>query len=68
MRIVLSSEPDLTATTQRISEEVARRRLYSQKNGGVAHSGQVRIRAINHPERVEMVAQGTVRLVGPAAR
>ena len=65
MRIVLSGEPGRTATTQRVSDEVARRRLYSQKSGGVAHSGQIRIRAVKHPELFEMMERHIVRLVGP---
>ncbi len=63
MRIVLSEQPDRTASTQHVSDEVARRGLYRQNLGGVAHAGQIRIRAINHPELFEMVDQTTVKLV-----
>jgi hypothetical protein len=63
MKIVLLDHPELTATTQVLSEEIASRHLYQQKKGGVAHSGQIRIRAVKYPHLFEMVDRNTVRLV-----
>lgn len=63
MRIVLSERPDHTASTQTLSDEIARRGLYHQKTGGVAHSGQIRIRAVKYPALFRMVNQDTVRLI-----
>jgi hypothetical protein len=65
MRTVLSEQPNLTASTQFVSDEIARRGLYRQQAGGVAHSGQIRIRAIKYPKLFKMVEQDTVQLISP---
>jgi hypothetical protein len=63
MRIILLEQPGRKAQTQAISDEIARRGLYRQKSGGVAHAGQIRIRAVKYPRLFEMVDRDTVRLV-----
>ena len=67
MQMVLTEQPDHTASTQFLSDVIAKRGLYSQKLGGIAHSGQIRIRAIKYPKLFEMVDRETVRLIGPLA-
>lgn len=68
MLFVLSEQPEQTASTKVISDEVARRELYRQKGGGIAHSGQIRIRAIKYPKLFEVVDRDTVRLIAPPKR
>lgn len=63
MRIVLADQPEQIASTQFLSDEIARCQFYRQKGGGVAHSGQIRIRAIKYPRLFEIVNRDTVRLV-----
>jgi hypothetical protein len=66
MRTVLAEMPDHTATTSRISEEIARRDLYRQKRGGREPASQINARAFHHPELFEKIAPATLRLIGPA--
>ena len=65
MRIVLSEQPDGTATTGLVSDEIVRRGLYRQKGGGVAHKGQIRIRALKYPKLFQVLEREKVRLIDP---
>ena len=63
MQRVLADEPNQTATTQRVSEEIVRRGLYRQKSGGVAHPGQIRIRALKYSKLFKVLDGTRVRLL-----
>ena len=65
MQIVLSDEPQMTATTTVISEKIATHGLYRQKRGGIAPASQINARAFHHPELFDKVAPATLRLIGP---
>lgn len=65
MRMVLLEQPEHSATMQFLSDEIAERHLYRQKGGGIAHSGQIRIRAIKYARLFEVVDGDIVRLIEP---
>jgi HTH-type transcriptional regulator/antitoxin HigA len=62
MRIVLSEKASRTATTQEISEEIARRELYERKDGDAAPTQQINARARNYPALFEFVQPSQIRL------
>jgi hypothetical protein len=63
MRDILSTEPDRTATLQRLSEENARRDLYRQKKGDGQHPlpFQFKLRSLHHAD-FEFVAPDIIRM------
>lgn len=63
MRSILSELPDQKGSTQYLSQEISKRKLNQQKSGGIAHPGQIRIRAIKYPHLFEMLDRDTVLLL-----
>ena len=63
IRIVLSDRESRTATTQEISEEIERRRLYSRKDGEVARAKQIHARVRQYPALFKFVEPGLVQLL-----
>lgn len=62
MQMVLNDCPNKSATTDFISEEIAKRNLYRQKTGGVAHPAQIFLRARKYPHLFELIENKIIRL------
>ena len=62
MRIVLQDSPDRTASTEYISNEIIRRKLYTQKDGGSVFPDQIFLRARKYPKLFDLVGRTTVKL------
>jgi hypothetical protein len=50
MRTVLLEQPDLSASTSFLAEEIAKRGLYERKDGTSARARQINARARNYPK------------------
>jgi len=62
MRIILQEFPSRTATFNSVANAIAKRGLYSQKEGGDAPSSQIRLRARKYPQLFEVIPPDRVRL------
>jgi hypothetical protein len=62
MRIVLQESPGRTATFTSVAYAIAKRGLYSQKEGGNAPAGQIRLRARKYPHLFDIIPPDKVRL------
>lgn len=67
MRIVLHECPNKTATTTFIADEINRRRLYIQKDGGPVFAEQMFLRARHYPDLFEIPEKGRITSL-PAPR
>jgi hypothetical protein len=68
MRTILQTEPEQTATLQRLSEENARRDLYRQAKGDGKHPQphQFKLRTLHYPE-FQFIPPNRIRYIGAAA-
>ena len=62
MQVVLEECPNRTASTEYISNEVIRRRLYTQRDGGDVFPDQIFLRARKYPHLFDLIGRTTVRL------
>lgn len=65
IQIVLSGQPNLTATANVIIREIERRNLYRKKDGSPLTVDQIHARFNTHRDLIERVAPSTFRLIGP---
>lgn len=65
IQIVLSDQPNLTATIDVIRTEIGRRKLYRKADGGLPSADQIQARFYRHRELFQRVAPATFRLIGP---
>jgi hypothetical protein len=63
IREVLAECPTQTATTSDLSEEIARRGLYTRKDGAIAKAQQINARVRKHPDLFGFDSTGSVRLL-----
>jgi hypothetical protein len=66
MRIVLLQQPNFSANTSFLSDQIAKRGLYVKLDGGYADKHQIAVRARKYPSLFEFVDSRTVRLKHPA--
>jgi|GEM_PF-2057159 len=50
MEMILKELPNRTASFDFISQEIWKKGLYKQKSGGIAHSDQIKLRALNYSQ------------------
>lgn len=62
MVVVLSEQPNHTASTKFLSDEIYKRGLYYQKSGGKAQDYQMFLRAKNYPQLFELIDRQTIKL------
>ncbi len=62
IEIVLAESPNKTASTEEISNQIIKRKLYIQKDGGNVFPDQIFLRAKNYPELFELIGRTAVRL------
>lgn len=62
MRFVLLQQPNLTATTRLLADEIARFGLYRRQDGAVPEARQVNARVRNYPHLFRFVSPGVVEL------
>lgn len=63
MRKILLEQPDQTATTSLIADEIDQKRLYLRGDGHAAGKKQIGARARKYPELFAFVAPQTIKLV-----
>jgi hypothetical protein len=68
IQAVLYDRPNGQATTAFTADEINRRRLYVQKNGGQVTVDQIFLRAKNYPRLFRLPDRDTVALATPPAR
>jgi len=62
MRSILLEQPEQQATTSQVSEEIAKRGLYSKRNGESAKASQVNARARKYPHLFTFADPHTIQL------
>ena len=61
--IILQEQPNHTASTQFISDEIYRRKLYLKRDGNKAEAFQMFLRAKNYPHMFELIDRQTIKLL-----
>src|ERR1700761_2697263 len=62
MQTILLQQPDRTASTSLLAEEIAKSGLYERKDGDAARAQQINARARHYPEIFEFSEPGIIRL------